>query len=546
MIIALAKRLAHLCSKLKQEVSYRVFGIHSEIELSPSEKAFFEENSIKWANGKKTSSNGYILIEGMLADYGPNYLYRTGLIAKAIESKYPDLTPVVVYDQMLHMHKKSIFLYRSFGFFQHYSLSSSLINQLYRIYAGFLARRIRKKCKTGDDLLLLNFKGVHVGDLIYDSITSSLKKYKSIDFIQDDMGFYIKRALYEVLVYNRLFRRYKPAFLVSTHPCYINYGTLCRVALKHNARVILTTDIEVVELEKNPNPEICFTPVFHEFVGNFVKKKMKSIPQPDEAIKETQTYLQTRLSGKIDQVDVQLAYGSKSGYSEEALRKHLSLTENKPIVFIFAHIIADAPHCSHFLLFKDYYVWLKETLKICKEVDDVYWLVKPHPAVKAYSEDGIVETLVGNIGVEHIKCVPADYNTNSAFEYAKALITINGTAGLEFSCFGVPVILAGRPFYSELGFCIEPKSLQEYSQTLKDIKNVGRLNSLQIREAFLALAAFRSYSINDNMVLTADMLMKVWGYKDRDIQFVFSEMAKNLSSIDPRIEPQYRRALEIV
>lgn len=360
------------------------------------------------------------------------------------------------------------------------------------------------------------------------------------------MKYFIKRALYEVLVYERIFKKYKPKFLVSTHPCYITYGTLCRVALKHDARVILTTDIEVVELEKNNNPEVCFTPVFHEFVGNYVKRKVLTLNERDQAIAESKEYLESRLKGNIDQVDVQLAYASKAGYSEQHLRETLNLTRDVPIVFIFAHIIADAPHCSHFLLFKDYFVWIKETIEICKTIPDVYWLVKPHPAAKAYSEEGIIEALVEAANVEHIKCVPADYNTNSAFQYAHSLVTINGTAGLEFSCFGVPVVLAGRPFYSEMGFCIEPKNMNEYIETLTKIKSVNRLNPEQIEKAFLALSAFKTYSINNNMVLTSDLLMKVWGYKERDIEFVFKEMARNLSKIDPKIEPQYQRALRII
>lgn len=544
--MSLLKRIAQLILKLKQEVSYRLLEGKSSKVLSESEKAFLDVNSVKWENSIESGGEGHILIEGILADYGPNYLYRTGLVTKAIKSKYPNLTPVVLYDQLLHLHKKSISIYRSFGINHHYSLAFNLVNQFYRIYAGLVLKQILKKYKTGEELLELSYRGVHIGDLIYDSITSTLKKYKTIDFIQDDMNYFIKRAIYEVLVFERFFKKYNPKFLVSTHPCYITYGTLCRVALKHGARVILTTDIEVVELEKNHDPDICFTPVFHEFVGNYVKKKAQSFSEPKKAILETREYLESRLSGKIDQVDVQLAYSSKADYSEKSLRQTLNLKPDVPIVFIFAHIVSDAPHCSHFLLFKDYFVWIKETIEICKSIPEVYWLIKPHPAAKAYAEDGMIEKLVEEANAEHIKCVPGDYNTNSAFEYAHSLVTINGTAGLEFSCFGVPVVLAGRPFYSDMGFCIQPKNLEEYIQTLRDIKNVNRPGPTQIEDAFLALSAFRTYSINDNLVLTSELLMKIWGYKERDLEIVFKEMASNLKKIDPTIEPQYKRALEII
>ncbi|MBY0518482.1 MAG: hypothetical protein K2P81_16340 [Bacteriovoracaceae bacterium] len=544
--MSLMKRSIGFFKKIIQEVIYRLHGAKSSEVLSGPENAFLKENFTKWKNSKPARSKGYVLVEGILADYGPNYLYRTGLICQAIKSKHPDLIPVVLYDEMLHTHKKSIALYESFGITNHYSLAGNLINQLYRLYVAIISKQILDNCRTGEDLLKLKFAGIHIGDLVYDSITSSLKKDKTIDLIQEDMKSFIKRAIYDVLVYKRLLKRLRPEFLISTHPCYVIYGTLCRVALENNTRVILTTDIEVVELKKNSNPEVCFTPVYHEFVGNFVKNKVSTLKEKEKTISESKKYLETRLMGNIDQVDVQLAYASKEHYSEQILRQTLNLTENKPIVFIFAHIIADAPHCSHFLLFQDYYVWIKQTIEICKSIPDVYWLVKPHPAAKAYLEEGIVESLVEKAQCEHIKIVPSDYNTNSAFKYAHSLITINGTAGLEFSCFGVPVVLAGRPFYSDLGFTIQPENLEEYKSVLCNIKNLKKLDLYQIEKALLTLEAFRSYSITDNVVLTSDLLMKIWGYKERDIEFVFREMTSNLKNIDPKTEPQYLRALQII
>jgi hypothetical protein len=544
--MSFSTRLAQICSKLKEEIGFRFLNEKSKTVLSDAEQKFFNANLIKWATKPAVKGKGLILIEGILADYGPNYLYRTGLITKSIQEKYPELTPLVLYDRLLHHHKKSIRLYESFGFSNYYSLASNIINQLYKIPARIHSYFIIKNIANGEELLKLSFKGIHLGDLVYDSITSSLKKYKTIDVIEEDMKPFIKKSIYEILIYQKFFKKFTPEFFVSTHPCYVTYGTLCRVALKNGTRVLMTTDIELVELEKNSDPLVKWTPVFHEFVQKYVQRKILTYQNPDETIEASKAYLKERLLGNIDQVDVQLAYASKSQYSEENLRLKLGLDNKKPITFIFAHIIADAPHCSHFLLYKDYFVWLKETLKLCKELPDTYWLVKAHPAAKAYNEEGIVEKLVEDCGVDHIKVVPADFNTNSAFQYAQSLLTINGTAGLEFACFGVPVVLAGRPFYSGFGITHEPNSLAEYFDTLKNMNRISRLSPEQIRKAYLVLSAFRNYSISNNIVLTSELLMKVWGYKERDIEFVWEQMALNLAPIQPTDEPQYLRAKEIL
>ena len=540
------KKLFLQIIKYKEEIIY-MFSKSPNVEhLSAAEKKLYFTNKEKWKPLDNNKQSDYILIEGLLSSYGPNYLYRTGLITKAVQAKFPQLTPIVLYTSLMHLNIRATVIYKSFGIDVFVSTANSLINQFLKFYAKFKAYFAAKQINDGESLLDFHFGGIHLGDLIYDNIISSLKTYKTIDEIKPDMKPFISQAVYEVIIFNRLFKKYKPKFYISTHPCYITYGVLCRLALRYNCRVILTTDIEVIELHKNLDPNVKWTPVFHEFVGNYIKEKLKLVQDENKLIEESKSYLENRIKGKIDQVDIQLAYSSKTEYEENFLRKQLELTENKPIVFIFAHIIADAPHTSHFLLFKDYFVWLKETLKICAEIKDVYWLVKPHPAAKVYSEIGLVEKLVTDLNMTHIKIVPNDFNTNSAIKYAHALLTINGTAGLEFSCFGVPVILAGKPFYSGHGICLEPRSMDEYIKMLNSIKDINKLSTTQIQMALKVLAIFNGYSISNNKVLTSDLLMKVWGYKDRDLEFVFNQMAKNLEEIDPKTEPQYLRAIEIV
>jgi len=63
-----------------------------------------------------------------------------------------------------------------------------------------------------------------------------------------------------------------------------------------------------------------------------------------------------------------------------------------------------------------------------------------------------------------------------------------GTAGMEFSCLGIPCILAGESTYSGFGFTVEPQNAAEYEEQLRHIDELPRLSEKQIRAAKIVMA----------------------------------------------------------
>ena len=101
-------------------------------------------------------------------------------------------------------------------------------------------------------------------------------------------------------------------------------------------------------------------------------------------------YLKNRFSGNIAQHDVVNSYcGIK--YTKRDLLRKIGLRENeqRPIAFLMPHAFSDACHSSGPLLFRDYYQWTVKTIQYIKNIQDVCWIIKPHPSSFMYGEEDI-------------------------------------------------------------------------------------------------------------------------------------------------------------
>ena len=52
------------------------------------------------------------------------------------------------------------------------------------------------------------------------------------------------------------------------------------------------------------------------------------------------------------------------------------------------------------------------------------------------------------------------------------LLTSQGSAGLEYPCFGIPSIICGDAYYQGLGFTLEPKNEKDYYEIINNINEV--------------------------------------------------------------------------
>jgi len=83
------------------------------------------------------------------------------------------------------------------------------------------------------------------------------------------------------------------------------------------------------------------------------------------------------------------------------------------------------------------------------------------------------------------------------------LLTSQGSAGLEYPCFGIPSIICGDAYYQGLGFTLEPKNEKDYYEIINNINEVilKGLSSEQIQKARSAFYFFEEHIRADHPLL---------------------------------------------
>jgi len=489
-------------------------------KITENMKKFIDMNKQHWNDFEGTQEKGYVLAAGM--KNSATYFTVSARVAKSIEEETGCL-PIVLLPSFSFSSKHWIKIYESYNikrflFYRNYSINIRFLLKSLRLTLRFFLKK-----KNVDDLLKLKCEDIYIGDLIYDTILRNTLKLYTIEKIYLKYFGYIFSAFLRTMIYKKIFNEYNIKYLYTSITTFTMWGILIRVADKYNAIVIRASRL----LMKN-------------FKGLDICEGLRPRESDVEALKEIEilgkdldNYFIKRFSGAIHEIDVFKSYKDKTNYSKESLCEYLNISINYPFAFIMAHAFADGSHITSIdkLLFRDYYVWLIETLKYISQINNVNWIIKPHPLSYFYGETGEVERLVNLYNNNNnLHLTPNDLNTGSIKNIADIIITVSGTAGMEFGCFGVPVIITGHSSYSGFGFTIEPKTVDEYFELLKNILNIPKLTEQQIKNAKTLAAIMFIYS------RTNDPLMP-WGEK-----FIYTGRSKkNIWDQTCSLMTQYNR-----
>lgn len=498
--------------------------------LEAAISGFIAANTRYWQKQKPGVAT--ILIEGHLSQYGPNYLFRTAVAGLAVQNRIGgDID--VVYNGYRHEWILADKIYNSFGIAGGIHLGSVFFfrNFVYYFASFLLAAKYTLKIKAPRDILDITFGSLKVGDLIYDDVIRNTKR-PTIETIDRHVTKAIARSLFHYLQYKKLFSTRPYKYYISTHTAYSQYGLLCRLSLLNGAKVIETSDIQMSLFSTMTNQRL---PTYHEGINASIRQAFSERTEHNKNITiQSKKSLRSRLEAEIGQVDVKKAYTGKI-YSRRDLEIALGIPENNKIAFILAHVFSDSPHISSGMLYSDYYQWLKKTLSICLKSQGVSWIVKPHPSSDLYNEAGLVEKMISDVASDNIHLCPQDLNTKSLEQCADGIVTVHGTAGLEYSCLGIPTLLAGRAFYSGFGFTIDPESVDAYERHLLTFGDIHPLSSEQINNALLVYGIWDQQFDWKNPIVTSEVLSYVWGNgHPRDLPKAYEVITRNLSCSDPR------------
>jgi len=315
-------------------------------------------------------------------------------------------------------------------------------------------------------LIKYSFEGIKIGDLIFDSFIRHGNKYRLFKIWSWPFIKHLLLSFRLFFIYSAIFKMYNVSYIIASDKIYTTFGLLVRVGYFRGAKVLLSrgTSIRIYDPASNDEMEENQYWPSTEKIKLIIKNKLYEF---------SDSYLDKRFSGNINQHDVLNAFKDKTVYTKEELIYKFSLNSTYPIVFIMPHAFSDAPHGNKRMIFTGYYEWFLETIQVVNEIKNVNWFVKPHPSSHLYGEEGEVKQIIKNMNYKNIHLVPEDINTYSVIELSTTVVTVNGSIGLEMACIGKKPIIASDSMYSGYGIAHEPKSKKEFFNLLQNIKRTN-------------------------------------------------------------------------
>lgn len=474
--------------------------------------------------------DGVVLIEGLLRT--PKNNIEKNIIAKAITTKHK-LSPVVLLKHIKLNSNSNHYFYSKFGVDKFASLESAFVNPLFVIKSIFLSLSFIFSGKTSSEIIKYKYRGVQIGDLLYDSIIRENPSVFSVDGINicRDSVLVFKMYLY-FCFYDSLTNKYDVRFFVTSHKTYFQYGLLCKLVKKKGGVVFLKDvnlykiydDISIEEHIMSPDAEVVLTNYDNV---DFVRCSNK--------------YIEDRFRGEAENMDVDVvsAFHNKVTYTKPQLMAALNIENDKPIVFVMPHAFSDSPHVGEGMLFNDYYHWLVETLKSLSLNPVCNVIVKPHPTSYCWGEMGVVEELIQRLDFKNVHIAPTDINTNSVPLVADIVITCQGTIALESVCFGVPSIVAGNGYFSGYNISISFDTASLYLSYLETADFTHSVSDEQKKMARVILYTEISSRIYSSMVPMGDILPADDYYHEENK--VWAEIADLVVGYDLDNDPLYMR-----
>jgi hypothetical protein len=306
------------------------------------------------------------------------------------------------------------------------------------------------------DIVDLTVDGAHIGPYVYDACYRpdaprlSLQQRIKITYLLQ-CHFMDRMALI----------RHRVELVLIGDPAY-RTGMLFELCRTQNIKCINAINVDILQMHRY------FAPT--EWLRHY-----RDVPEttlallPDNRLAEEKIaqYFHGRFGGEVLQHDAVRAYApeKRTRNREELLKEH-GFDPALPLVFVMAHVLTDACHAYKPTLYLDYEEWVLETARVLAQNPRINFLVKEHPSVALYREEGILGRLLTRAGLgAHL--ARQDLHTRSVLDHAAAVVTCGGTIGVEAAALGIPVVLAAQPPYAGKGFTIEPGSRVLYEAYLR-------------------------------------------------------------------------------
>lgn len=394
-----------------------------------------------------------------------------------------------------------------------------------KIYSALIAFIKYLKILLTKDVLGFHYDNVKYGDILYDAylFENSAATIKKIDFKIIKI---IAKCVFRHIKIKKVLHSGNYAGVLVSHLIGISSGVMARCALRYGYSVYVRTGHHRSRLQLLKGIESAYDYPITAYPKDVDKIIAQAGPKLEEIF---QTALEEEITGKGNANSVNAFSKNNSFYDNRiAFNSDFCLDPNKKNVFVMLHIFNDHPH-SHFrwMLFKDYYDWMVQTLAFAIKNNKVNWIFKQHPSIKNYAtKDADFNKLFSDLP-QNVVYIDENkqINTQSLIHCADLIVTCLGSAGFELPAMkAIPSLVAGDNPYTDLGFALEPKTKKEYFQMLE---NADKIEKISPEAQKRAQAAFIYIYKISNVNMSACPILSQAEEKDKNIKQRYWNMVCN-------------------
>jgi hypothetical protein len=335
---------------------------------------------------------------------------------------------------------------------------------------------LRKKASQYDRTNIAEL--THDGLLVGQNVSSTIARYLQgtrLEEGEEIVREYAYSALVTAEASRKVFDRFQPTRVFMSHGTYVDWGPALHTALERGIPVTgwkasyLTSRFFFRHVEDRTRID------FHKLSERAWEARRRA-PFTAEEEESLRTFLDRRYH---QHVSFDMKRLQKYTGEMDSFRVKYSITGDKPVWGIMAHINWDSVSDYSPMAYASFDEWMVDTIKQICEMPEVQWLIKVHPA-EAYGNlaggvHQLIETRFPNLP-PHVQMIPAEEEI-SPLEFFQLLdggITIYGTAGLELALQGKPVVLAGEAHYGGKGFTYDGLDVASYRQLLSRVGELAR------------------------------------------------------------------------
>lgn len=335
------------------------------------------------------------------------------------------------------------------------------------VMSNFIAPKYKptpkNRFKTKNEILDIDYKGINVGELIYDTYLRFRAK-PTIDLNDDclydiiDYSFNLSQKWDDFLSENKI------DTLLIPYTSYFHWGIPSKLAVKNNVQTLTFGSLGYILQQTT------FEYPYHSKNFNYYRLIFEKLSNKSEKLKLAEQYLNNRLDGVIDN---SISYMKKSSFKDDKNSASIALTNEKCAV-IFLHCFFDSPHIYGSALFPDFHEWIQHVLDIASQVPTTDFIVKPHPNGLPDNDLIVSELEKKYKAFKNIIFIPKEISNKQLIAMQpKAVFTVYGTVAHEFAFLGFPVIASGKNPHSKYDFIYEPTSIDELDKLIREVGAYG-------------------------------------------------------------------------